>query len=130
MTGVENQLAEIVSQSGFVGIKSFLGSVFATEVDRNSNGLGELGSKTSGLEFSKSESSAESGSVAVSNGVAVDGGSEFVKGSGSRGGGKGSSVLKSSFLAAGLVEPGADVALPVFPKVDIGDAVVMLNHGR
>ena len=130
MTGIENQLAEIVSQSGFVGIKSFLGSVFATEVDRNSNGLGELGSKTSGLEFSKSESSAESGSVAVSNGVAVDGGSEFVKGSGSGGGGKGSSVLKSSFLAAGLVEPGADVALPVFPKVDIGDAVVMLNHGR
>ena len=93
--------------------------VFATKVDRNSNGLGELGSKTSGLEFSKSESSAESRSVAVSNGVAVDGGSEFAKGSGSRGGGKGSSVLKSSFLAAGLVEPGADVALPVFPKKDL-----------
>ena len=67
--------------------------------------------------------------MAIPDGHASDGGSKIIKGSGGLSGSFGSSGLKSSLLSAGLVEPGPHVSLPVFSPVDIGDGVVVLNHG-
>ena len=67
--------------------------------------------------------------MAVPDGHAPDGGSKIIEGSGGLSGGLGSSGLKSSLLSAGLVEPGPHISLPVFSPVNIGDGVVVLNHG-
>lgn len=128
MPGIEHQLAEVVSQAGLVGLESLLGTVFSSVVDGDADRFGELSSQSDGFDFSEGESSAESGPVAVPNGLASDGGPESIEGSGSNGGSPGSSGLKSSSLASSLVEPGADVSLPVLPEVDVGEDVVMLNH--
>lgn len=128
MSGIEHQLAEVVSQTSLIGLESFLGTIFSSVIDGDADRSGELGSQSDGFDFGKSESSAESGPVAVPNGLASDGGSESIKGSGSDGGGSSSSGLKSSSLASSLVEPDTDVSLPVFPEVDVREDVVMLNH--
>ena len=69
---VENQLAEIVGESGFVGIESFLRSIFSSVINSDSDGFGELNSKSDTLDFSEGESFSGSGSVVVSDGLASD----------------------------------------------------------
>ena len=130
MSREKHQLAEVVTEALFVEVKLLLRFVFSSMVNGNADRSGELGSETSCFNFLKSESSSESGSVVISDGLTSDGGSKFIKRPGSNGSSSGSSVLKSSILPASLVEPGLDVSLPVFPKVDIGKDVVMLNHWR
>ena len=66
--------------------------------------------------------------MAVPDGLAADGGPELVEGSRGDGCGFGPSGLKSSSFAAGLVEPGADVALPVLAEVHVREDIVMLDH--
>lgn len=115
MSGEEHQLAEVVIEALFVDVECFLRFIFSSIVNRNADRFGKLNSKTGCFDFIKSESSSESGSVVVPDGHTPDGGSKFIKGSGSDGSSSVSSGLKSSFLPAGLVEPGSDVFLPVFP---------------
>lgn len=66
--------------------------------------------------------------MAVSDGLASNGGSEPIK----RPGCDGISLVppgcEPSALPSGLVEPYPDVSLPVLPEVDVGDHVVMLYH--
>ena len=93
VTGVQHQLAEVVSQSSFVSIKGFLATVFASMIDSDADGFGELGTKTYGFEFCEGESFSESGSVAVANGLASDGGSQFIKGTRGSSGSSGPSCL-------------------------------------
>lgn len=66
--------------------------------------------------------------MVVSNGLASDVGSQSIERPGGDGCGFCSSGLESASLAAGLVEPDSDVALPVLSKMDVGDDVVVLNH--
>lgn len=130
MPGEEDELAEVVSQTGLVGIESLLRSVLASVVDGDADGFGELDAQADCFNFCEGESSAESGPVAVSNGLASDGGSESIEGPGGGSGSLCSSGLKSSVLAASLVEPDLDVTLPVLSEMHVGDHVVMLNHWR
>ena len=67
--------------------------------------------------------------MAVPDSLTPDFGSESIERSRGKSGSLGSSGLKSSLLPAGLIEPGPDVSLPVLPAVNIGDDVVVLNHG-
>lgn len=89
VSGVEDQLAEVVSETSLVGFESLLTSVLASVVDSDADGAGELDTESSGLDFGEGEALAESGSVVVSDGLAADGGSEGVEGTGSDGGGSG-----------------------------------------
>lgn len=105
-----------------------MGSVLASVVDGNSNRPGKLDSQAGSLDFVQSEASAESEPVIISDGGAADGGPEAVKGPWSDGSSLSSPSLKSSLLPGGLVEPGPDISLPVFPEVDVGEDVVVLDH--
>ena len=130
MSGVEDKFAEIVGESCLVGIETLLTFVLSPIINWDSNGFGKLNSQTYRLNLSKSESSSESGSVAISNGLASDWWSKFIERSGSKWCCLSSSGLKSSFLPACLIEPGSDVSLPMLPEMHIRDDVVMLNHWR
>jgi len=66
--------------------------------------------------------------VVVSDGMGSNDGPKFFEGPGSDGSGSGSASFESSAFASCLVEPDADIALPMFTKVDVGDDVVMLDH--
>lgn len=128
MPGVKHKLAEVVSQATLVEVESFLRSVFSSVVDSDADGSGERGAKADSLDLSESESSTESGPVAVPNSLALDFGPKLVEGSGRHGDSFGPSGLKSSILATSLVEPDLDVALPVLSEVDVGEDIVMLHH--
>ena len=130
MPGVEDQLAEVVSETGLVGLESLLGAVLASVVDGDADGASELHSESSSLDFSEGEALAESGSVVVSDGLAADSGSEGIEGTGSDGGSSSSAGFESAVLATGLVEPDADVALPMLAEVHVGDHVVVLHHSH
>lgn len=82
MAGVEHQFAEVVGESSLVGIEGFLAAVFASVVDGDADGAGELCSKSYGFDFCEGESASEFGAVAVADGLAADGGSELVEGTG------------------------------------------------
>ena len=51
MPGVEHQLAEVVSESGFVEVESLLAFIFSPVVDRDADGFGELDSQSDRLDF-------------------------------------------------------------------------------
>lgn len=67
--------------------------------------------------------------MVVSNGLASDAGSQPIERPWGDGCGFCSSGLESASLTSGLVEPDSDVALPVLAKVDVGDDIVVLDHG-
>ena len=124
----EDELAEVVGESGLVGLEAFLASVLASVVDVDANRSGELHSESDCLDLSKGESLSQSRPVAVSNGLASDGGPEAIEGTRRDGVGLASPGCEPSALPSGLVEPYSDVSLPVLPEMDIGDHVVMLYH--
>jgi hypothetical protein len=74
----EYQFTEVVSKTCFVGFKTFLAAIFASVIHGNANRSGKVNSKSNGFDFSKSESFTESWSVAVSDGLAVNGRSESI----------------------------------------------------
>ena len=128
MTGIKHQFAEVVGETGLVGLESLLTSVLAPVVDGDADGSGELDTESRCLDLSEGESLAQSESVVVSNGLGSDGGSESVEGTGSDGGCSGPAGFKPAVLSAGLVEPDSDVSLPVLSEMHVGDHVVMFHH--
>lgn len=130
MTRVQDELAEVVSQSSFVSVKTFLTAIFASMVDCDADGTSELGSKTDSFELCEGESTSESGSVAVANSLASHLGSQFIEGTRGSCSGSSPSSLQSSLFATGLVEPDTNVTLPMFAEVDVGQDVVVLNHDQ
>ena len=128
VSGEEHQLAEVVLQSGLVGLEALLIAVLAPVVNGNADRPCELHAKPNCPDLVEGESTSEAHAVLVPNRLSTDGGSQFVEGTGGCGCGLGASGLQSSAFASGLVEPGAHVALPVLPEVDVGNHVVMLNH--
>ena len=85
MSGEKDKLAEVVTETLLVEVELLLGFVFSSEVDSDADGLGELNSETDCFDFGEGESSSESGSVVVPDGLAPDGGSKSIEGSGSDG---------------------------------------------
>ncbi len=80
----KDKFVDVSKQSVFVELQRFLVSIFSSVIDRDSDGSGELNSKTGSLDFSKGESSTKSGSVIISDGLASDGRSEGFDGSGGK----------------------------------------------
>lgn len=70
MTGIQNELAEVVSQSSLVGVKGFLAAVLASVIDGDADGTGELNTEADSLDFCEGESTSEFRSVAVANSLA------------------------------------------------------------
>jgi hypothetical protein len=128
VSGEKDELAEVVGESGLVQLEAFLTSVFASVIDGDSDSSSKFDTQTNRLDFSKSETLAESGSMTIADSLASDGGSKSIERSGSSGGSSGSAGSESSALAAGLVEPDLDVALPVLSEMDVGEDVVVLDH--
>lgn len=66
--------------------------------------------------------------MVVADGLAAHSGPECIEGPGGNGGCSGSAGFESPVLASCLVEPDANVALPVLAQVHVGNHVVVLNH--
>ena len=77
----KDELVDVSKKSVLVEFQGFLVSIFSSVIDGDSDGSGELNTETSGLDFSEGESSTESGSVIISDGLASDSGSEGFNGS-------------------------------------------------
>ena len=69
------------------------------------------------LQFAEGEATALADFPVVANGLCADGGAEEGEGANAELGGLRLTGLATAKLAAGLVEPGADTALPVLPEV-------------
>lgn len=87
MSGEKDELAEVATEALLVEVELLLGFVLSSVVDGDADGLGELDSETDCFDFGKGESSSESGSVVVPDGLAPDGGSKSIEGSGGDGSG-------------------------------------------
>ena len=94
-------------------------------VDDNADTTRLLLADTSLLELIQGEATALTELAVVADGLAADGGAEELKGADAKGCGLGLAGGAAAELAAGLVEPGADAALPVLPEVvGVEDVVV------
>ena len=93
-------------------------------IHSNSNGLGVLLAKTSGLELLKSESLAGPDLDVVFVGGAVDCGPQLAQGPGSDAGSLGHAGLVAAELPGWLVEPGLDIVLPILVKMPVWDELV------
>ena len=80
--------------------------------------------------MSEKGTSAGADSVVISVRVASDGGPQVIQRPFAVRLGFGSARGDSSFLSTGLIEPHANVLLPMFPQVHVGDHVVMLDHSE
>ena len=86
-------------------------------VDDNADTTRLLLADTSLLELSQGEATALTDLPVVTDGLRTDSGAEEGEGANAELGGLRLTGLATTKLAAGLVEPGADTALPVLPEV-------------
>ena len=86
-------------------------------VDDDANTTGSLAADTSLLELAEREATAFTELAVVADGLATDGGAEESKGTDTKLSSLGLAGCATTELAAGLVEPGADSALPVLAEV-------------
>ena len=126
--GEQHETVQVLEQSLPVSFESFLRLVLASVVDGNADRSCELDSQTCCFDFLQGESSAVSLPVVISDGCAVDQGSQIIDGPWCSGCGFGSPGLESSLLSGSLVEPDFDVGLPVFSQMHVGEHVVVFNH--
>ena len=96
--------------------------------DPNALGEGSVLDPSTG-DLGEGEASASRLSVVMLDRARPNDGAEELHGPGEDLPGPSPSVLESSLLAAGLVEPGADAdALPVLPEMHVREDVVMSDH--
>ena len=86
-------------------------------VDDDADGAGLLLAHAGLLELGEGEAAALADFPVVAHGLRADGGAEEGEGADAERGGLGLAGLAAAELAAGLVEPGADTALPVLAEV-------------
>ena len=86
-------------------------------VDDDTDTAGSLAADTSLLELGEGESTALTDLAVVADSLATDGGAEEGQGTDAELRSLGLAGLTAAELAAGLVEPGADTALPVLAEV-------------
>ena len=90
-------------------------------VDNNSDTTGLFPSNPCLLEFGKGESAALTNFAVVADSLRANGRAKEGKWANAKGGSLGLASGPSAELAARLVEPGADAALPVLPEMVGGE---------
>jgi hypothetical protein len=128
LSGEDNELVLVSGKSLNVALELLGGGVGASVVNSNSNGLGPFLGHLGTSEFSEGETSTVSGLTSISAGGGRNDGSELLKRSGEGCLSLCLSLVKSSLLFLGLVEVSVDSLLPMFPEMDVGNDVVVLNH--
>ena len=86
-------------------------------VDNDTKSQSSLGTDSSLLQFSESETTTLADLGVVSYSLATDGGAEGLEGAGTEKGSLGTACSSAAELAAWLVEPGAYTALPILSEV-------------
>jgi hypothetical protein len=127
----DDELSLVCLQSRDVVSQGLLGCVGSAEVYRDSDSQSLLAVDSGGLELLKGESASQSGSAVVLDGGTVDDWSQKSLGwawedTGSLLG----TILTTSVLLGGLVEPGLNETFPVLVEMSIGDLVVVLHLSR
>merc|ERR1719213_902361 len=129
LPGKDHELALVELQAGDILLKTLRAPVLAAVINRNADGLRELLRDTRLLELIKGEPLSEANLGVVALRRAADGGAE-VAGRRARGDRRGLllPVGAAAFLAAGLVKPSPDVALPPLLVVDVRHHLVVLHE--
>ena len=96
---------------------ALLAQVSPPVVDDDADATRLLLANTGLLEFSQGETAALTDFAVVAHSLRTHGGAEEGEGADTERGGLGLASLATAELAAGLVEPGADTALPVLAEV-------------
>merc|ERR1719161_3124095 len=129
LPGKDHELALVELQAGDILLKTLRAPVLAAVIKRNPDSLRELLRDARLLELIKSKPLSETNLGVVALRRAADGGAE-VAGRRARGDRRGLllPVGAAAFLAAGLVKPSPDVALPPLLVVDVRHHLVVLHE--
>jgi hypothetical protein len=117
LAGEDDKAGLVLLQPLNIDLLALLAQVRPPVVDDNSNALGLLPADTGLLQLGEGESTALTNFAVVAHGLGADGGAEEGEGANAEGSGLGLAGLATAELAAWLVEPGADTALPVLAEV-------------
>lgn len=117
LAGEDDEARLVLPQPLDVDLLALLAQVRPPVVDHDTNALGLLPSNSGLLQFGEGESTALTNFAVVADGLGADGGAEERKGADTKGSGLGLASIATAELAAGLVEPGADTALPVLAEM-------------
>ena len=117
LAGEDDKAGLVLPQPLDVDLLALLAQVCPPVVDDNPNALGLLPADTGLLQLGEGESTALTNFAVVADGLGADGGAEEGEGANAEGCGLGLAGLATTELAAWLVEPGADTALPVLAEV-------------
>merc|ERR1719420_2241126 len=129
LPGEDHELALVELQAGDILLKTLRAPVLAAVINRNPDSLRELLRDAGLLELIESKPLSETNLGVVALRRAADGGAE-VAGRRARGDRRGLllPVGAAAFLAAGLVKPSPDVALPPLLVVDVRHHLVVLHE--
>merc|ERR550537_200423 len=129
LPGEDHELALVELQAGYIPLKTLRAPVLAAVINRNPDSLRELLRDARLLELIESKPLSETNLGVVALRRAADGGAE-VAGRRARGDRRGLllPVGAAAFLAAGLVKPSPDVALPPLLVVDVRHHLVVLHE--
>merc|ERR1719388_409896 len=129
LPGKDHELALVELQAGDILLKTLRAPVLAAVINRDPDSLRELLRDARLIELIKSKPLSETNLGVVALRRAADGGAE-VAGRRARGDRRGLllPVGAAAFLAAGLVKPSPDVALPPLLVVDVRHHLVVLHE--
>merc|ERR1719407_152092 len=129
LPGEDHELALVELQAGDILLKTLRAPVLAAVINRNPGSLRELLRDAGLLELIESKPLSETNLGVVALRRAADGGAEAA-GRRARGDRRGLllPVGAAAFLAAGLVKPSPDVALPPLLVVDVRHHLVVLHE--
>merc|ERR1719313_2496910 len=129
LPGKDHELALVELQAGDILLKTLRAPVLAAVINRNPDSLRELLRDARLLELIESKPLPETNLGVIALRRAADGGAE-VAGRRARGDRRGLllPVGAAAFLAAGLVKPSPDVALPPLLVVDVRHHLVVLHE--
>jgi hypothetical protein len=118
---------EGIESSGVAHLERLLGAVDAAVVHGDADTTGGLLVNLAGLELGEGEATAGADAHVVLDGRATDRGAQEVDRAGCELLGLGGARVTTADLAGGLVEPCADVLLPVLAEVRVLDRLVVLH---
>ena len=115
--GEDNETRLVRLQTLNVDGLALLRQVSPPVVDDNADTTGSLAADTGLLQLGQGEATALPDLAVVADSLCTDSGAEEFEGADTKGSSLGLAGLAAAKLAAGLVEPGADTALPVLAEV-------------
>ena len=115
--GEKDEFVLVLLEPGGVPLQGLIVGVYSSVIDANANRLREPGVQLSGLQLGQGEPSAVSDLGVVLSSAGGHEGSKLLDGSRENLSSFGLSLVGSSGLSGGLIEPSSDITVPVLSQV-------------